>query len=88
MVFCLGFLSVTLTSAVFTVLVIIPDDFGLSGHPIGKHLSSAGAYVCCELGATLIRCRQFCFADQIILRVRQCIGQNRGSKNDKEYEEL
>src|SRR6267154_5876323 len=48
MVFCMGFsslfgLNVLITSAVFTGLVIVHDDFGLSGHPIGKNLLNVGA---------------------------------------------
>ncbi|KAG1736677.1 UbiA prenyltransferase family-domain-containing protein [Suillus paluster] len=59
MVFCLGFSSlfnfnVLITSAVFTILVIVHDDFGLSGHPIGKNLLNVGAYVSFELGSTLV----------------------------------
>ncbi|KAG0701401.1 UbiA prenyltransferase family-domain-containing protein [Suillus ampliporus] len=59
MVFCLGFsslfgLKLIITSAVFTVLVILHDDFGLSGHPIGKNLLNAGGYASFELGSTLI----------------------------------
>ncbi|KAG1886481.1 hypothetical protein F4604DRAFT_2043590, partial [Suillus subluteus] len=59
MVFCLGFSSlfssnVTITTAVFTVLVIIPDNFSLSGRAIGKNLLNAGVYVSFELGVTLI----------------------------------
>ena len=64
MVFCLGFSSlftfdVLITSAVFTVLVIVHDDFGLSGHPIGKNVLNVGAYVSFELGSTLILCRRY-----------------------------
>ncbi|KAG2123268.1 UbiA prenyltransferase family [Suillus clintonianus] len=59
MVFCLGFsslfsLNVVMTSAIFTVLVIVHDDFGLSGHPIGKNVLNVGAYVSFELGSTLV----------------------------------
>ncbi|KAG0699518.1 UbiA prenyltransferase family-domain-containing protein [Suillus ampliporus] len=59
MIFCLGFSSlfsfnVLVTSAVFTMLVIVHDDFGLSGHPIGKNLLNVGAYVSFELGSTLV----------------------------------
>ncbi|KAG1809569.1 uncharacterized protein BJ212DRAFT_1527127 [Suillus subaureus] len=91
-VFYLGFSSlfssnVTITSAVFTVLVVIPDDSGLSDYFVSKNLLNAGAYVSFELGAMLILCRQFCFADQIILRVQHG-GQDRESKNNKEYERL
>ncbi|OAX32523.1 hypothetical protein K503DRAFT_870110 [Rhizopogon vinicolor AM-OR11-026] len=59
MVFCLGYsslfsINVLMTSALFTVLVIVHDDLGLGGHPIGKSLLNVGAYVCFEYGSTLI----------------------------------
>ncbi|KAG2130892.1 UbiA prenyltransferase family-domain-containing protein [Suillus clintonianus] len=59
MVFCLGFSSffsfnVLVTSVVFTILVIVHDDFGLSRHPICKNLLNVGAYVSFELGSTLV----------------------------------
>ena len=61
-VFCLGLSSlfsfnVFMTSAVFAVLVILHDDYRLSGHPFFKSLCNVGGYVSFELGATLILCR-------------------------------
>ncbi|OAX40642.1 hypothetical protein K503DRAFT_590649 [Rhizopogon vinicolor AM-OR11-026] len=59
MVFCLGLSSffsfnVFMTSALFSVLVIAHDDFGLSHYAIFKNLCNAGGYATFELGATLI----------------------------------
>ncbi|KAJ8594718.1 hypothetical protein M405DRAFT_808498 [Rhizopogon salebrosus TDB-379] len=54
---CLSFLfsfKVLVTSATFAVLVILHDDFGLSGHPILKILCNVGGYASFELGSTLI----------------------------------
>jgi 4-hydroxybenzoate polyprenyltransferase len=60
---CLSFLfsfKVLVTSATFAVLVILHDDFGLSGHPILKILCNVGGYASFELGSTLILC-MLCF---------------------------
>jgi 4-hydroxybenzoate polyprenyltransferase len=62
MVVCLGFSSlfssnVVITSGVYTVLLIMHDDFHLSHHPIFKNLCNAGGYVTNELGSLLILCR-------------------------------
>ncbi|KAG1818172.1 UbiA prenyltransferase family [Suillus subaureus] len=63
MVICLGFsslfsLDVVITSGVYTVFLIMHDDFHLSHHPIFKNLCSAGGYVTNELGSSLILSRE------------------------------
>ncbi|KAG1819085.1 UbiA prenyltransferase family-domain-containing protein [Suillus subaureus] len=62
-VFCLGFsslfsLNVVITSGVYTVFVVMHDDFHLSHHPIFKNLCNVGGYVTCELGCSLILSRE------------------------------
>jgi len=59
MFFCLGLsllfgVNVLVTSALLTVVEIVHDDFGLSGHPIFKNLCNVGGYATFELGATLV----------------------------------
>lgn len=63
MVFCLGIsslfsLNVVITSGVYTVLLVMHDDFHLSHHPIFKNLCNAGGYVTYELGCSLILSRE------------------------------
>ncbi|KAG2037958.1 UbiA prenyltransferase family-domain-containing protein [Suillus americanus] len=62
-VFCLGLsslfsLNVIITSGVYTVFVVMHDDFHLSHHPIFKNLCNAGGYVTNELGSSLILSRE------------------------------
>ena len=71
MVFCLGLslffgVNVLVASALLTVVEIVHDDFGLSGHPIFKNLCNVGGYATFELGATLVLCRSFCIAGDTV----------------------
>ncbi|KAG2357171.1 UbiA prenyltransferase family [Suillus spraguei] len=59
MVFCLSFsslfsLNVAMTSGVFTMFLVMHEDFHLSHHPIFKNLCNAGGYAANELGSLLI----------------------------------
>lgn len=62
MVFCLSFsslfsLNVAMTSGVFTMFLVMHEDFHLSHHPIFKNLCNAGGYAANELGSLLILSR-------------------------------
>ncbi|KAG2102859.1 UbiA prenyltransferase family-domain-containing protein [Suillus discolor] len=62
-VFCSGLsflfgLNVVITSGVYTVLVVMHDDFLLGHHPIFKNLCNVGGYVTLELGSLLILSRE------------------------------
>ncbi|KAG1731805.1 UbiA prenyltransferase family [Suillus paluster] len=61
LIFCLGLSSlfssnVFITSVVATVLMMAPDDFNLSCHPIFKSLCNIGFYMTFELGSSLVMC--------------------------------
>lgn len=63
MIFCLGFsslfsLNVVMTSGIYTVLLVMHDDFHLSHNPIFKNLFNTGGYVAFELGTSLILSRE------------------------------
>ncbi|KAG2073279.1 hypothetical protein BDR04DRAFT_1072943 [Suillus decipiens] len=62
MVFCLSSsylfcLNVAMTSGVYTMFLIMHEDFHLSNHPIFKNLCNAGGYATNELGSLLILSR-------------------------------